>query len=118
MVNPCSATIVYTSKPGSALAVGFAWFGCVNCCACERLKIIKEKKMTNKFIIIATLVVMIGGICVIAWENVVATNTWNTSMGGNYKCNESVLSPDCVMLENKELKGMYEGLTFIGNVND
>ena len=74
--------------------------------------------MTNKFMIIALLVVSIGGICVIAWDNTIAINTWNVSMGGNYKCNESILHQECKMLDDENLTGMYKGLTFIGGPND
>ena len=69
--------------------------------------------MTNRFMIIALLIFSIGGISVIAWDNTIAVNTWNVTIDGNQKCNESILSQECEMLENKDLEGMYKGLTLI-----
>ena len=68
--------------------------------------------------LIALLAVAIVAACVMAWDGVVAANTWNVSMGGNYSCNESILSQECVMLEDDKLQGMYKDLEFIGNAND
>ena len=74
--------------------------------------------MTNRIMLIALLAVAIIATCAMAWDGVVAANTWNVSMGGNYSCNESILYQECKMLEDEDLEGMYKGLTFIGNSHD
>ena len=74
--------------------------------------------MTKKVMLIALLALAIVATCAMAWDTTIAANTWNTSMGGNYSCNESILSQECKMLKDEDLEGMYEGLTLIRIGND